>query len=196
MSRRGLSRASVISAAGDLADSDGLEHLTLARLAAELGVRSPSLYNHVDGLGDVRAGVAASALREVHAAVLSAVAGRSGEEAVRAAAGAYRRYALDHPGRYAAMQRPPADGSEQAAPADELVQLFARLLEPWQLSEEDTIHAIRALRSAIHGFVELERLGGFGIDLSTGRSYDRLMQILIAGFGPVPAAAGSGTRGP
>jgi AcrR family transcriptional regulator len=183
MSRRGLSRDAVIDAAGAIADTGGLEHLTLARLAAELGVRSPSLYNHVNGLADV------------HAAVLSAVAGRSGEDAVRAAADAYRRYALDHPGRYAAMQRPPADGSEQAAPAAELVQLFARLLEPWRLSDEDTIHAIRALRSAIHGFVELERLGGFGIDLPTGRSYDHLVRILIAGFGSMTASGPGGAGG-
>ena len=183
MSRRGLTRDAVISAAGRLADSDGLDRLTLAGLAAQLGVRSPSLYNHVDGLADVRAGLAASALQDVHAAVLAAVAGRSGEAAVFAAADAYRRYALDHPGRYAAMQRAPAEGSEQAGPAEALVQLFARLLEPWQLSENDTIHAIRALRSAIHGFVELERIGGFGIDLSTDVSYDRLIHMLVAGFG-------------
>ena len=42
---------------------------------------------------------------------------------------------------------------------------------------------VRALRSAMHGFVELERIGGFGIDLSTDESYDRLVRTLVAGFG-------------
>jgi AcrR family transcriptional regulator len=191
MSRRGLTRSSVIAAAGDIADRDGLERLTLARLAAHLGVRSPSLYNHVDGLGEVRAGLAAAGLREVHASVQSAAAGRSGEEAVLAAAAAYRRYALDHPGRYAAIQRPPAEDSEQAEPAAALLELFARLLEPWRLSEKEAIHAIRALRSAIHGFVELERIGGFGIDLSTDDSYDRLVRMLVAGFGAPNGAGGA-----
>jgi len=186
MSRRGLTRGAVIDAAGDLADTAGFDGLTLARLADRLGVRSPSLYNHVHGLGDVRVGVAASALRDVHGAVQSAVVGRSGEEAVLAAARAYRRYAIDHPGRYAAIQRPPAEDSEQAEPAAALVELFARLLEPWHLSEDDAIHAIRALRSAIHGFVELERIGGFGLDLPTDESYDRLVRMLVAGLGPPP----------
>ena len=195
MSRRGLSREAVISAAGSLADSDGLEQLTLARLAADLGVRSPSLYNHVNGLSDVRAGLAATALRDVHAAVLTAVAGRSGADAVRAAADAYRRYALAHPGRYAAMQRAPADDSEQAAPAAELVQLFARLLEPWRMSDEDTVHAIRALRSAVHGFVELDRIGAFGLDVSTDTSYDRLIRMLVAGLGPLPDGAAADGAG-
>jgi len=41
--------------AASLADADDLAQLTLARLAAALGVRTPSLYAHVDGLGDLRA---------------------------------------------------------------------------------------------------------------------------------------------
>lgn len=188
MSRRGLTRSAVIDAAGDLADSAGIDQLTLSRLAGRLGVRSPSLYNHVKGLGDVRAGLAASALRDVHAAVQSAVAGRSGEKAVLAAAGAYRHYATEHPGRYAAIQRPAAEDSEPAEPAAALLQLFARLLEPWHMSEDDAIHAIRGLRSAIHGFVELERIGGFGIDLPADESYDRLIRTLVAGFGATAAA--------
>ncbi len=183
MSRRGLTREGVIDAAGTLADQEGLDHLTLSRLAAELGVRSPSLYNHVDGLTDVCAALAASSLRQVHATVQTAVAGRSGEDAVLAAATAYLRYAREHPGRYAAIQRAPADGSEQAEPAAALIELFQQVLEPWAMSPDDAIHAIRALRSAMHGFVELERIGGFGIDLSTDESYDRLVRTLVAGFG-------------
>jgi AcrR family transcriptional regulator len=186
MSRRGLTREGVIDAAGTLADREGLEHLTLARLAAQLGVRSPSLYNHANGLADVRAALAAASLRDVHAAVQSAVAGRSGEEAVLAAATAYRRYAREHPGRYAAIQRAPADGSEEVEPAAAVIELFQRVLEPWAMSPDEAIHAIRALRSAMHGFVELERIGGFGIDLSTDESYDRLVRTLVAGFGTMP----------
>jgi len=183
MSRRGLTRASVIDATGALADRDGLEQLTLARLAAQLDVRSPSLYNHVEGLADVRAALAAASLWDLHGAVQSAVAGRSGEGAVLAAAAAYRRYAQQHPGRYAAIQAAPADGSEQAEPAVAVVGLFQQVLEPWAMSPDEAIHAIRALRSAMHGFVELERIGGFGIDLSTDESYDRLVRTLVAGFG-------------
>jgi AcrR family transcriptional regulator len=186
VSRRGLTRENVIEAAGALADREGLEHLTLSRLAAQLGVRSPSLYNHVDGLADVRGALAASSLRDVHAAVQTAVAGRSGEDAVLAAATAYRRYAQEHPGRYAAIQRAPADGSEQAEPAAAVVGLFQQVLEPWAMSPHEAIHAIRALRSAMHGFVELERIGGFGIDLSTDESYGRLIRSLVAGLGAMP----------
>ena len=41
----GLNREQVTIAAADLADAEGLEHLSLARVAAALGVSSPSLYS-------------------------------------------------------------------------------------------------------------------------------------------------------
>jgi hypothetical protein len=56
-------------------------------------------------------------------------------------------------------------------------------LEPWRLSDDDTIHAIRALRSAMHGFVDLERVGGFAIDLPLDESYERMVAGLAAGLG-------------
>jgi hypothetical protein len=68
------------------------------------------------------------------------------------------------------------------AMAGAVVELLARVLEPWRLSDEGTIHAIRALRSAMHGFVDLERIGGFGIDLPLDESYERMVRALIAGL--------------
>ncbi|WJH31593.1 TetR/AcrR family transcriptional regulator [Paenibacillus sp. CC-CFT742] len=48
--RQGLDRGTLLSAAAQLADSDGFQALTLAALAQRLDVRSPSLYNHISGL--------------------------------------------------------------------------------------------------------------------------------------------------
>jgi AcrR family transcriptional regulator len=183
VSRRGLTGPSVIAAAGDLADREGLDAVTVARLASRLGVRAPSLYNHVAGLAGLRAGIAAAALGDLHAELQSAVAGRSGEEAVLAVAGAYRSFARAHTGRYQALQQaPPAGAPELMALASAVVELLARVLEPWRLSDAGTIHAIRALRSAMHGFVDLERMGGFGIDLSLDESYQLMVRGLIAGL--------------
>src|SRR6202007_1548560 len=51
--RRGLDTDKVLRAAIELADEEGLERATFARLAARLGVRAPSLYNHVDGRAEL-----------------------------------------------------------------------------------------------------------------------------------------------
>ena len=50
MSRHGLDRATIVAAAVDLVNREGREALSLTRLAQELGVQTPSLYNHIDGL--------------------------------------------------------------------------------------------------------------------------------------------------
>lgn len=185
MSRRGLTRDSVIAAACHVADADGLEAVTVARVAAALHVRSPSIYNHVAGLDGLRAGIATAALADLHDRLRDAAIGRTGTDALLAVARAYRALALDHPGCYQALQRAPGDDPLQRQRAAAVAELLARLLEPWQMSERDTIHAIRALRSAMHGFVDLERIGGFGIDLPLEESFDRMVADLAAGFGSV-----------
>jgi len=50
----GLDREQVIEEAAALADESGAHAVTLAALAARLGVRSQSLYAHVDGLDGLR----------------------------------------------------------------------------------------------------------------------------------------------
>ena len=44
----------IVETAAEIADANGVQEVTLASLAQTLGVRSPSLYNHVKGLQDVR----------------------------------------------------------------------------------------------------------------------------------------------
>ena len=45
-----LDSARVIATAARIADSEGLDRLTLTRVADELGVRQPALYRHIGGL--------------------------------------------------------------------------------------------------------------------------------------------------
>ncbi len=69
MPRAGLTPALVVESATRIADASGLSALTLAAVAGEVGVRTPSLYKHVDGLPSLRRLVGVRAKREL-AAVL------------------------------------------------------------------------------------------------------------------------------
>jgi AcrR family transcriptional regulator len=185
MPRAGLDPEAVVSAAAALADEEGLAGLTLARLAAALGIRTPSLYAHVDGLGDLRARIGARGARELAGALQAAAAGRSGADALRAVAGAYRAYAHAHPGRYAAMQVA-SDRPENQAAGGEVVGLLLAVLNGYGLAGDGAIHAVRAIRAALHGFVSLERDGGFGLPLSLQASYDTLITMIDAGLAGQP----------
>ena len=48
--RTRLTKTTVVQAAAELLNSEGAAALSLNRLAEKLDVRTPSLYNHVDGL--------------------------------------------------------------------------------------------------------------------------------------------------
>jgi AcrR family transcriptional regulator len=181
--RAGLDDGVILRAAGELADAEGLEQLTLAHLAERLKVRSPSLYKHVGGLDDVRRGVALLGARMLAERFARAAIGKSGAAGVRAVSVAYRAFAKEHPGLYGAIQRAPAqDDAALIAASGEIIDILRAVLEPWRLDETQAIHAIRMIRSLIHGFVSLEAAGGFGIPLDLEQSYDYAITVYIDGL--------------
>jgi AcrR family transcriptional regulator len=183
MPRAGLDAASVVGAAAEVADAEGLDKLTLARLAARLGVRAPSLYVHINGLDDLRARLRARGAAELAASASAAATGRAGRDALQAVADAYRQFARDHPGVYAAMQRAPDDPeSDAAVAAGRVVEVFVAILRGYGLQGDDAIHGTRLVRSALHGFVTLENDGGFGMPISVEETYRRLIVMLDRGL--------------
>jgi len=184
MPRVGLDSESVVSAAAELADAEGLEAVTLAKVAARLNVRAPSLYVHVGGgLEDLRARIAERGGRALLTQLQAAAAGRAGEDALRAIAGAYRAYARAHPGSYAATQRVALLGGEESAKAAAtLVELLLTVLRGYGLEGDDAVHAVRVVRAALHGFALLETGDGFGMPLDLDESFERLVQTLHQGL--------------
>jgi AcrR family transcriptional regulator len=184
MPRAGLDTGAVVDAAARLADADGLESLTLARLAAELGIRAPSLYAHVDGLEDLRRRIGGRGARALADALARAAAGRAGVDALTAIADTYRAYARAHPGSYAALQRARelSQSDEAAVAAQAAADVVIAVLRGYGLEGDDALHATRAIRAALHGFVVLEEVGGFAIDLPIDESFDRLVATLDAGL--------------
>ena len=187
MPRAGLTRSAVTEVAIDVVDSGGVtgyERLTLAAVAGSAGVAVPSLYKHVASLDDLRRLVAAESIGELTRVIAGATIGRSGPDAIRAAADAVRAFAHAHPGRYAATQVSPLvsdPGDEElAARAAETVSVLSAALRGFGLPESQTVDGIRMLRSAIHGFVTLELGGGFGLPDDLDRSFRILIDAVVA----------------
>ncbi|HUB73451.1 MAG TPA: WHG domain-containing protein [Solirubrobacteraceae bacterium] len=183
MPRQGLDSGRVVEEAARIADADGLDAVTLARVAQALGVRAPSLYNHVDGRAGLLRLLSLLGIEELTEALRDAAMGRSGAEALAAIAGSYRAYALAHPGRYAATVRAPAPGDERlAAAAQRALDVIVAVLAAWGIAGEEALHRVRVVRSALHGFVSLEAAGGFGLPLDLDRSFELLLATLVAGL--------------
>ena len=183
MPRSGLDSDRVVAQAAQIADAEGLAEVTLARVAQQLGVRPPSLYNHIKGRAGLLRLLSILSIRELTEALRTAAVGRSGADALGAIARAYRAYARAHPGRYTATVWAPAPGDEElAAVAWEAVEVIVAVLAAWGFGDEEVLHRVRVIRSALHGFVAIEAAGGFGLPLDIDESFDLLLATLVAGL--------------
>lgn len=180
--KAGLSTEAVVDAALAIVDSQGLAALTLAAVAAHTGVAAPSLYKHVDGLGELRLLVAARVMTEMTDRFTDAVMGRSGDDAVTALMHEYRGYVAAHPARYAAMPADPLHDPVLAASGTKMIKVLLAVLSGYGLTDDAAIHAARALRATVHGFASIEASGGFGIPVDLDQSYEYLIRMVIASF--------------
>ncbi|MHA7965738.1 TetR/AcrR family transcriptional regulator [Paenibacillus sp. CAU 1782] len=181
--RRGLDLETVVEAAAELADSKGLECLTIALLAEKLNVRSPSLYNHVAGLPELKRHLVLYGYRLLRVDMGKATAGKSGEKAIMAFSDAYLAFARQRPGLYElTLGSPPRNDEELQKEAEALVGDLLRILQEYGLSGEEGIHAVRGLRSLVHGFASIEQKGGFGMPIEVDSSFTIMMEIYLAGI--------------
>ena len=174
----------VVDVSVALADERGWDQVTLAAVAAQLDIRIPSLYNHVDGLAGLHRQMTLWGLRQLADSMRRAAVGVAGEDAIERVAAAYRGFATAHPGLYRATLRAPApDDTEMQAAAQEILDVTFALLAHYRLDSDDLLHAVRILRSLLHGFVDLETSGGFGLALDRDETFRRLIAAFVSGIG-------------
>src|SRR5512139_874995 len=183
MPRAGLDKDTVVETAAVILNEEGSEALTLNRLAQELGVKTPSLYNHIDGLPGLYRELAILNARTLSERFTQAAIGQSGPAALMAVARAYRAYIKESPGVYLASLRSsgtqqPVD-AELSAAEEKSLQVTVAVVASFGLTGEDALHAVRGLRSLVHGFAMLEIAGGFGLPLNLDESFDRLLQMFV-----------------
>jgi len=178
----------VTDIAVELVDSspDGFATLTLAAVAARAGVAVPSLYKHVGSLAELRRAVALVGMSELLRRSSAVTVGVAGPDALRALGREIRAFAAEHPGLYAATQVAP-DLDDPAAlslaqTAHDIVVVVTSVLRGFGLADERCVDAVRATRAAVHGFIELEAHGGFGMPDDVDRSFEAMLEVLVAGI--------------
>ncbi|HXX14728.1 MAG TPA: TetR-like C-terminal domain-containing protein [Candidatus Eremiobacteraceae bacterium] len=177
--KRRLTKSAILVAAAHIADQSSSGDVTLLELAAKLGVKMPSLYNHLQGQNGLRQELAVYAIEQLRAALTNVALGRSSAEAIRAMCSVYLDFSGKHPGLYRAMLRLPDPNEKQLRAANHRVlQLLLTILAPYRLSKADAIHAVRTWRAMLHGFVSLEMTGAFS---HLPRRFDSF-QFMVAMF--------------
>lgn len=184
MPRAGLVPAVVTEAGAALADEVGFAQLSMGLVAERLGVKTPSLYKHVGGQADLAHRIAVLASDELGDAMGDAIQGRAGPEALAAAAQALRTYVKEHPGRYAAINSASPTGPDDpfVAASRRALSALSAVLRGYDLPPEQEVHALRMLRSVLHGFVTLEVSTGFRYDTVVDESFAWLVDFLDHGL--------------
>jgi AcrR family transcriptional regulator len=190
MPRARLTPLSVTEAGAALVDEIGFDNLSMGLLAERLGVKTPALYKHVTSQADLAHRIAVVAMTGLADAIRDATQGRAGSDALAAGAQAMRTYVREHPGRYTAgnAARPTGPDDPLIPGVERVLASWAAMLRGYQLDSSQEIHAMRMLRSVLHGFSTLEAAGGFQIDASVDDSFTWMINFLDHGLHAITAS--------
>jgi AcrR family transcriptional regulator len=159
----GLTREQVVDAAVAELDAVGrLDGVALRAVAARLGVRTQSLYAHVDGADGLRRALALRGLEALGAALaeaVDAVDDGAAAEAIEAVVRAYLRFARERPGLYEATVRPREADHEVSATIDRVTEPLRRVLASFGLDEDAARYWYRIVFAATYGLIQMRRAG-------------------------------------
>lgn len=167
---KGLSAESITVAAAELIEQYGRSGFSMRLLADTMGVKTASLYNHIENMDTLLTEVCRYALRMQEDGELRAIAGKSGREAVWALAWAYRRFAQQHRELYWLVMDAAARFTEP----------LKQVLSGFRLPPREEIHFRRMFRAIVHGFASQEDEGFFShYPASTELSFEFAIQRFI-----------------
>lgn len=181
--KHALDLTTILKEAANIADEYSYLEVSLATLAKKLGIRPPSLYNHFNGLADLREKLAVYGIERLYEALEEHTIGGSGENRILNVSKAYINFARKHPGLYeATLSAPNPENDEVQRAGSKIVELAVSMLQVYGLEGDTSLHAVRGLRSILHGFSMLEQKGGFGLALDTDRSLELIISSFLRGL--------------
>ncbi|MCU0311452.1 MAG: WHG domain-containing protein [Acidimicrobiales bacterium] len=188
----GLDRAAVVDAAVALVDDAGrVDAVRLHQVADRLGVRTQSLYAHVDGLDDLRRAVAVVALDRLAGSLAEAAAGRSGPDALAGIVRAYAGFALAHPGLYDATLLPPGDDPALGAAMASVGRPLNLVFRSYGLDDADALHWYRIVFASVHGFSLMRRDGLLTMPADPDETVERMIAVFVRELAAVAGDVGA-----
>lgn len=181
---KGLTKDLIVAEAVAMIEAQGLDAFSLRELAARLGVRAASLYNHVANIDELYTAVGETVMGQVHDVLSAAIAGKQGDEAVWALAEAYYRFGKENPELYkATIAMRNKEDEALRGPFKETLAPFYSALEAYHLPPQEVVAMHRMLRGLIHGYLMLQEAGYFTQPLiDPSASYRLAVQCYIDGL--------------
>lgn len=162
MNAKGLSKEKIIDEAVHWIEMTGQPSISLHELARRLGIKTPSLYNHIENTRELQYEVFRYAIEKFVANQKAATQNLEKDEAVRAFAEGYHAFATANKGLYKLIMTLPSESDSKAKEiALPLLKTVVEILSKYGLPEEAIAHWQRVFRAILHGFISEEELGYF-----------------------------------
>ncbi len=183
-------RPTIVQTARMLIEHEGVDHVSLARLASVLGIKAPSLYRHVPSKTALLQAVVTLTFQQLFDAYTTALeaGGHTPQEQVLAILRAHRAFAHANPQTYvlAFTTTVPEQRADEA-----MLEQLALPLQQLMAGLSGLAQSLAALRGAlalVHGFVMLElnqqlRRGG-----DVDAAFEAAITAYIIGWQHVSAA--------
>ncbi len=183
IAKQRLSRATVVEMAAVIADTEGIDAVTLSRIAVDAGVKQPALYRHVTGISELHMLLSLRARDLLVVTLTEAIGSQTRESAVLHAAQAWRAFVQQHPGLYTATDRVPSVGDPDIELSlTRVVTALTSCLDGYSLIDDQRAHCARSLRSALHGFCVLEKDHGHPEPFALDTSLSQLVELFCRGI--------------
>lgn len=184
MFHKGLDKEQIVLSAKNLIEECGYNEFSMRQLAENLGIKTASLYAHIESMETLLTAVGLLALREQRDYQLDAIEGKHRDDAVMSFAEAYRKYAKMHSELYHFIMKMPIGNDDDLKQAAAMTAETAmKVLEDYSLNDKQKMHWQRVLRGVMHGFVSQEEYGYFShypVDIE--ESYQIAIQCFINGI--------------
>ena len=176
-----ITRDLVLDRAWDLIAEEGWSEFRLAKLAEILGIRTPSLYNHIQDMEEIRREMKRRSMQLLGDRLSLKIKNQNSvENRISDFLNVYRSFAKTHPEFYPLTIESTELDPELKPLGDRFLDLCMEVFR-FPVLDESAVHKIRILRSLLHGFIVLEEAGGFGRKESVEDSFRKITESLESG---------------
>ena len=185
MPRSGIGKGDIIRVAAELTDEIGIDNITLKEVSKRLDIQSPSLYNHIGGLPELKEQVSLYVMERLREHMVRSTIGRTGIDALKEMGCAFIKFAREHTGMYETVQWMNIAGNVQNGSLfSDVIQLVYDIAEGLGVDELEASHIIRTVRSLAQGFANVEGHKGFSHPSSAESSYEYAIDMFFLGIKP------------
>lgn len=178
-----LTKEEVVKAACIIADEEGMSALTLKAVAQRLGIRPPSLYNHVESLEALFHLAAHVGMEEMNRRVRDSAVGTAGKEALLSMAAEYFGYMIEHAGVYEVIQWATWHNDEKtAALFGEYLALIGSVFEKCGYYERDIAEITDIFSGFLHGYATMQLRYAFSDRENAMRRLKSAVDTLLIGI--------------